>query len=430
MMPFMQVSRSTAFEDALQFFPGGVNSPVRSFKAVGGTPVFFEKGHGAVLVDKQGKPYLDFVQGWGSHILGHTPSAVTRVLRRQAGRLTGVGAPCESETRLAKIIKSAFPSMERMRFVNSGTEAVMSAVRVARAATARPLILKFDGCYHGHSDGLLVQAGSGLTTVGLPSSAGVDPRQASGTISVPYNDLAAVQAAFEAKPDKIAAILVEPVASNMGLIPPRPGYLSGLRRICNMHGTLLIFDEGTTGFRLCWGGAQTIYGVTPDLTTLGKIIGGGLPTGAYGGRRDLMSLVAPDGPVYQAGSLAGNPLAMEAGLAVLKKLEKPGFYEKLETKTSYWAMGLRRLLSPGRQILHAQGGLFTLFFHGGPVHDFSQAADNDQDLYAKFFHGMLDRGIYFPPSSFESGFVGSSHTKAQLGKALQAVEEVLTVLHL
>lgn len=424
-----QNSLTSAYDDALQFFPGGVNSPVRSFKAVGGTPIFFETGHGALLKDRQGKTYLDFVQGWGAHILGHTPVDVTRAIRRQAGRLTSVGAPTEAETRLAREIRSAFPSMERMRFVNSGTEAVMSAVRVARAATARPLILKFDGCYHGHSDGLLVQAGSGLASAGLPSSAGVDPRQASGTISVPYNDLAAVQAAFEAKPDKIAAILVEPVAANMGLIPPRPGYLSGLRRLCNQNGALLIFDEVITGFRLCWGGAQTIYGVTPDLTTLGKIIGGGLPAGAYGGRKDLMALVAPDGPVYQAGTLSGNPLAMEAGAAVLKKIGAPRFYEKLETQTSQWAMGFRRLLSPGRQTLHAQGGLFTLFFHGGPINDFSQALAADQDLYARFFHGLLAKGIYFPPSPFECGFLGAAHTRAQTKSALITIEEVLTSLH-
>ncbi|HTH13072.1 MAG TPA: glutamate-1-semialdehyde 2,1-aminomutase [Spirochaetia bacterium] len=420
---------SSAFDEALDFFPGGVNSPVRSFKAVGGTPVFFDRGHGAVLRDREGRQYLDFVQGWGAHILGHTPPSVTRALRRQAGLMTSVGAPTEHETRLAREIRSAFPAMERMRFVNSGTEAVMSAVRVARAATARPLILKFDGCYHGHSDGLLVQAGSGLASVGQPSSAGVDPRQASGTISVPYNDLAAVQAAFEAKPEKIAAVLVEPIAANMGLVPPRPGYLSGLRRMCNQNGALLIFDEVITGFRLTWGGAQTLFGVTPDLTTLGKIIGGGLSAGAYGGRRDLMSLVAPDGPVYQAGTLAGNPLAMEAGLAVLKKLQANRFYDRLEARTSRWSEGMRRLLTPGRQTLHAQGGLFTLFFSGGPIHDFSMALESDQDLYARFFHGLLAKGVYFPPSQFESGFVGASHSRSQLDKALKAVEEVLTDLH-
>lgn len=420
---------SSAFDEALQFFPGGVNSPVRSFRAVGGTPIFFERGHGAILKDRRGRTYLDFVQGWGTHILGHTPPEVTRAIRRQAGRLSSVGAPTEAETRLAREIHSAFPSMERMRFVNSGTEAVMSAVRVARAATARPLILKFDGGYHGHSDGLLVQAGSGLASGGLPSSAGVDPRQASGTISVPYNDLAAVQAAFEAKPDKIAAVLVEPVAANMGLVPPRPGYLSGLRRLCNQHGALLIFDEVISGFRLCWGGAQTLYGVTPDLTTLGKIIGGGLPAGAYGGRRDLMALVAPEGAVYQAGTLSGNPLAMEAGKAVLKRLAAPRFYEKLETKTSHWALGLRKILSPGRQTLNAQGGLFTLFFHPGPVHDFNHAMAADQALYGKFFHQLLARGVYFPPSPFESGFVGAAHSRKQLDQTLKHIEEVLASLH-
>jgi glutamate-1-semialdehyde 2,1-aminomutase len=263
----------------------------------------------------------------------------------------------------------------------------------------------------------------------LPSSAGVDPRQASGTISIPYNDLAAVQAAFEAKPAKIAAILVEPVATSMGLVPPRSGYLSGLRRLCNDHGALLIFDESVTGFRLCWGGAQTIYGVTPDLTCLGKIIGGGLPTGAFGGRKELMSLVAPEGPVYQAGSLSGNPLAMEAGLAVLKKLARTHFYEHLQDKTTYWTMGLRKILTPGRQTLQSLGGLFTLFFRANAVHDFSMATDSDQDLYGKFFHGLLGRGIYFPPSPFEAGFVGAAHTKAQLTKTLRAVEQTMIALH-
>lgn len=424
-----QTRLTAAYDEALQLFPGGVNSPVRSFRAVGGTPVFFERGRGAFLRDPQGRTYTDFIQGWGSHILGHTPPRVTAALRRQAGKMTSVGAPTESESRLAREIRSAFPSMERMRFVSSGTEAVMSAVRVARAATARPLILKFDGCYHGHSDGLLVQAGSGLASAGLPSSAGVDPRQASGTISVPYNDLAAVQAVFEAKPEKVAAVLVEPVAANMGLVPPRPGYLSGLRRLCNQHGALLIFDEVVSGFRLCWGGAQTIYGVTPDLTTLGKIIGGGLPAGAYGGRKELMALVAPDGPVYQAGTLAGNPMAMEAGLAVLRTLASKHFYDRLEGLTSHWSEGLRNLLTPGIQTLHAQGGLFTLFFHPGPIHDFAQAAASNQDLYARFFHGLLARGVYFPPSQFEAGFVGAAHRKSVLDRALKTVEQVLVDLH-
>lgn len=419
----------SAFDEASQFFPGGVNTPVRSFRAVGGTPLFFERGRGALITGVDGRNYVDFVQGWGSLLLGHGAPEITQAVKRQAGRLTSVGAPTPSETHLAREIRSAFPSMERMRFVHSGTEAVMAAVRVARAATARPLVLKFDGVYHGHSDGLLVHSGSGMSSVGLPASAGVDPRQASGTISVPYNDLAAVQAAFEAKPDKIAAVLVEPVATSMGLVPPRPGYLSGLRRLTQQNGALLIFDEGTTGFRLCWGGAQTIYGVTPDLTTLGKVIGGGLPVAAFGGRRDLMALVSPDGPVLQGGSLAGSPLAMEAGLAVLKRLSKPRFYEKLEATTTYWASGLRDLLSPGRQTLHAQGGLFTLFFHPGPIHDYDQALATDQDLYARFFHGMLAQGVYLPPSPYETAYVGAGHTKAHLDLALRAAEKVFTALH-
>ena len=290
-------------------------------------------------------------------------------------------------------------------------------------------MLKFDGGYHGHSDGLLVQASSGLTSVGQPSSAGVDPRQASGTISIPYNDLAAVQAAFEAKPDKIAAVLVEPVAVNMGLVSPKPGYLSGLRRLCTQHGALLIYDEGTTGFRLCWGGAQTFYGVTPDLTILGKIIGGGLPAAAFGGRRELMALLAPEGPVYQSGTAVGNPLAMEAGLAVLTKLAAKGFYDKLEDRSSSWAVGLNRLTASSPVTVHTQGSLFTVFFSPGPIHDFSQALESDQDLYGRFFHGLLERGVYFPPSQFEAAYLGSAHTKAQLNRALGAVEQVLMALH-
>lgn len=417
------------YDQALQLFPGGVNAPVRSFRGVGGEPVFFCRGQGPYLYTAQGERYLDYVQGWGAHILGHSPANVVRALRRQSGTLIASGAPTGSENALAIQIKRAFPSMERLRFVNSGTEAIMGAIRVARAATARPLILKFDGSYHGHSDGLLVQSGSGLGSVGIPSSAGVDPRQASGTISVPYNDLSAAQAAFDAKPDKIAAILVEPVATTMGLIPPKPGYLSGLRRLTQQHGALLIFDEGTTGFRLCWGGAQTIYGITPDLTTLGKVIGGGLPVGAFGGRRDLMALVAPDGPVHQGGTLSGGPLVMEAGLAVLKRLQTPGFYDRLEVRTNLWAQGLRRLLTPGRQTLHVQGSLFTLSFHPGPITDFASAAATDQILYSRFFHGLLDRKIAFPPSAFETGVLGSSHHKAHLNRTLKAIEEVFTELH-
>ena len=319
--------------------------------------------------------------------------------------------------------------MERMRFVNSRTEAVMSAVRVARAATARPLIIKFDGCYHGHSDGLLIQAGTGLNQVGQPSSAGVDPRMASGAISLPFNDLSAVEAAFDAKPGKIAAVLVEPVPSSMGVVLPRPGYLAGLRRLCTQYGALLIFDEVATGFRLAWGGAQTLWDVHPDLTTLGKVIGGGLPIGAFGGRKDLMNLVAPAGPVYQSGTLTGHPLAMEAGLAALKMLRGKGFYERLEDRSGEWSMGLRRLLAPGKATLNAVGSLFTLFFHKGHVTDFTSAHAANQDTYGRFFHGLLGRGVYFPPSAFEAGFVGAAHSRGQLKKALRSVEDTLTDLH-
>ncbi|MEI8095668.1 MAG: glutamate-1-semialdehyde 2,1-aminomutase [Spirochaetales bacterium] len=418
-----------AFEQASEIFPGGVNSPVRSFRAVGGTPVFFRSARGAVLTDTDGKEYLDFVQGWGTHLLGHTPASVVQAVRKQALLLMSSGAPTQLETDLAREIRKALPSMEKMRFVNSGTEAVMSAVRVARAATARPLVIKFDGCYHGHSDGLLVQPGSGLSSVGLPSSSGVDPRQASGTISIPFNDLSAVQAAFEAKPEKIAAVLVEPVAANMGVVPSRPGYLAGLRRLCHQNGALLIFDEGISAFRFCYGGAQSLFDVQPDLTTLGKTLGGGLPVGAYGGRKDLMNLVSPQGPVYQAGTLSGSPLAMAAGMAVLASLQKRNYYEKLEDLTGYWSMGLKRLVTPGRATVNTLGGLFTLFFHKSSVTDFASANAADQDTYARFFHRLLGRGVYFPPSAFEAGFVGSAHTKAQLRKALIAVEQALTDMH-
>ena len=418
-----------AFKEATDTFPGGVNSPSRSFRSVGGTPLFFHRAKGALITDDDGKQYVDFVQGWGTHVLGHSPPAVLSALRSQAGKLLAPGAPTTLETEFALELRKAFPSLEKLRFVNSGTEAVMSALRVARAATARPLVVKFDGCYHGHSDGLLVQPGSGLSSVGLPSSSGVDPRQASGTISIPFNDLNAVLAAFEAKPDKIAAVLVEPVATTMGLVLPKSGFLVGLKRLCQRHGALLIFDEGATAFRLCYGGAQTLFDVVPDLTTLGKTLAGGIPVGAYGGRKEFMELVAPQGPVYQAGTLSGNPLAMASGLAVLRELKKPRFYERLDDLTGAWSQGLHQLAAPGRATVNTLGGMFTLFFHKSVVTDFTSANAADQDTYGRFFHRLLGRGVYFPPSAFEAGFVGAGHSRKQLKTALKAVEEALTDLH-
>ena len=423
-MPDSPLSQA-AFQEALTLFPGGVNSPVRSFASVGGTPVVFSRGQGALLEDPDHHKYLDFVQSWGAHILGHSPPTVVRAVSRQVPRLTSVGAPTLEENHLGKLLQKAIPSLERLRFVSSGTEAVMSALRVARAWTNRPMILKFDGGYHGHADALLVSAGSGLATLNQPASAGVPEPLTSNTVSVPYNDLEAVRAAFAAHPGKIAAVIVEPYAANMGLVLPLPGFLEGLRAVTQENASLLIFDEVITGFRFHWGGVQTQVGVTPDLTTLGKIIGGGLPVGAYGGRKDLMDLVAPVGPVYQAGTLSGNPLAMAAGSAVMKQLTRPGFYEAITDKAERFFETLLHRLDPTRYHLAHKGGLATLFFAPGPITNLTQAKASDTAAYARWFHALLEQKIFVAPAQFEAMFVGAAHTPRALRLAAEAFLKAL-----
>lgn len=414
-----------AFAEATDLFPGGVNSPVRAYRSVGGNPVFLARGRGAQVVDVDGYRYTDLVQSWGAHILGHAPRPVVRALKKRIPLGTSFGAPTTDETVLGTLIRNAIPSMEKLRFVNSGTEAVMSALRLARGATGRPYVLKFDGCYHGHADFLLVQAGSGLATGGLPDSGGVPAEFTAFTISVPYNDLVAVKAAFAARPGQIAAVIVEPVAANMGLVPPAPGFLKGLRQITSADGALLLFDEVITGFRVAMGGAQARFGVQPDLTTLGKIIGGGLPVGAYGGRRDLMDQLAPLGPVYQAGTLSGNPAAMAAGTAVLKELARPGFYEALEEKAVSFYRRLTAGLDSRRHSLQSCGSLFTLFFAPGPLADFAAAKSSDTTEYARVFRALLDAGVLTAPSQFEANFIGAAHTPAQLERTAEAYRRAL-----
>jgi glutamate-1-semialdehyde 2,1-aminomutase len=424
-MPDRSRSRQ-AFTEANDLFPGGVNSPVRAYRSVGGDPVFLAEGRGAEVVDVDGNVYTDFVQSWGAHILGHAPEPVVKALKKRIPLGTSFGAPTTDETVLGRLIRNAVPSMEKLRFVNSGTEAVMSALRLARGATARSYILKFDGCYHGHADFLLVQAGSGLATGGLPDSGGVPAEFTRFTLSVPFNDLDAVKAAFAAHPGQIAAVIVEPVAANMGLVPPAPGFLAGLRQITAADGALLIFDEVITGFRVGPGGAQGRFGIVPDLTTLGKIIGGGLPVGAYGGRKDLMDQLAPLGPIYQAGTLSGNPAAMAAGTAVLTELARPGFYEPLEDAAGRFYEALRPALDPSRHCLQTCGSLFTVFFTKGPVRNFSEAKASDTKEYARVFRALLDGGMLTAPSQFEANFIGAAHSAEHLDRAADVFRAALS----
>jgi glutamate-1-semialdehyde 2,1-aminomutase len=418
------------FERARGILVGGVNSPVRAFGAVGGTPVVADHAAGAQLWDADGHAYLDYVCSWGALILGHAHPAISAALAEQARRGTSFGMTTELEVELATTMRSAIPALERVRFVSSGTEATMSAVRLARAATGRDFILKFEGCYHGHSDSFLSKAGSGLATLGIAASPGVPQAIAALTLNAPYNDLAAVERQFEAHPDAIAAVIVEPVAANMGVVVPAPGFLAGLREITRRAGALLIFDEVITGFRLCFGGAQTLYGVTPDLTTLGKIIGGGLPVAAYGGPRDLMERMAPVGPVYQAGTLSGNPLAMRAGLETLKRLAVPGFYENLERRGKRLGDGIGKALEesgvPGR--VEQVGSLLTLFFTAEPVRDYAGASRSDTRRFALFFHEMLQRGVLLAPSQFEAMFVSAAHTEEDLAQTIAAARAGLGML--
>lgn len=421
-------SRSeAAFQEARQVLPGGVNSPVRAFRSVGGNPVFMERASGAYIWDIDGNHYVDYVGTWGPAILGHAHPQVIKRIREVAEHGTSFGAPTLIETELARLVIDMVPSIEKVRFVNSGTEAVMSAIRLARAYTGRTKIIKFEGCYHGHSDYLLVKAGSGAATHGVPDSAGVPATTAAETLNACFNDLESVQMLCEANPGQIAGILIEPVAGNMGCVPPEPGFLEGLRKLATETGACLIFDEVMTGFRVAPGGAQQRYGVTPDITCLGKIIGGGLPVGAYGGKKEIMAQVAPDGPMYQAGTLSGNPLAMAAGLETLKLLQQPGVYEQLEKITHLLCREMGELLKQ-KGIPHYTtqvGSMMTLFFTENPVKNYQDVCTFDRDRFNRYFWGMLDNGVYLAPSQFEAAFVSLSHTDAEIQKTLEAAEQAL-----
>lgn len=408
----MKIDRSSKlFAEAQQYLPGGVDSPVRAFRAVGGEPLFIASGQGSKIYDVDGNEYIDYVCSWGPLILGHAHPRVVTALKDAVERGTSYGAPTELETTLAKMVVEAVPSVEMVRFVNSGTEATMSALRLARAYTGRNKIVKFEGCYHGHADMLLVRAGSGVATLGLPDSPGVPPATVSDTLTAPYNDLAAVKTLFEANPDQIAAVIIEPVAGNMGVVLPQEGFLEGLRRVTKEHGALLIFDEVMTGFRVAYGGAQELYGVDPDLTTLGKVIGGGLPVGAYAGKREIMEMVAPAGPMYQAGTLSGNPLAMTAGIETLKVLKEPGVYEELEAKTARLAEGIGLAARESQVPIYQThvGTMFCTFFTKGPVTNYDTAKASDTVKFGTFFTTMLESGVYLAPSQFECSFVSLAH---------------------
>jgi len=407
--------------------PGGVSSPVRAFRAVGGTPFFVATASGARITDADGRSYLDYVLSWGPLLHGHNHPAVRSAIERAAAKGWTYGAPCEAEVELAELVTRLMPAVEMVRFVNSGTEATMAAIRVARAATRRDKILKFEGCYHGHADSFLVKAGSGVATLGLPDSPGVPAALAALTLTAPFNDLAAVEAALERHEGEVGAVIVEPVAANCGLIVPEATFLPGLRSLCDRHGALLVFDEVITGFRVARGGAQERFGVTPDLTTLGKVLGGGLPVGAYGGRRDLMKLVAPEGPVYQAGTLSGNPLAMAAGLATIQLAQAPGFYETLERRTGKLLTGL--LEAAKRHGVPASGGcigsLWGMAFTPGPVRRFSDMQKSDTKLFARFHRAALERGVFLAPSAFEAGFVSAAHTDQDIDETIRHLDSAL-----
>jgi len=409
---------------AQRVIPGGVSSPVRAFKGVGGTPRFIASGSGARVTDADGNTYVDYVMSWGALALGHAHPAVVEAIVAQTARGTSFGAPIESEAALAERICAALPAVDMLRFVNSGTEATMSAIRLARAATGRPKLIKFDGCYHGHADSLLVQAGSGVATLGLPNSPGVTPGATADTVVVPFNDLGAVEAALETHRGRVAAVIVEPVAGNMGLVQPRPGFLEGLRTLTSEHDALLIFDEVMTGFRVAWGGAQRTFGITPDLTCLGKVIGGGMPVAAYGGRRDIMEMVAPLGPVYQAGTLSGNPLGMAAGIATLDLLARPGAYDTLAAHAASVAQAVADAgARHGVPVQTASvGGMWGFFLADDPVTDYASARRSDTARFARLFHALLDRGVYIAPSAFEAGFVSLAHDDETLSLTRAVVD--------
>ncbi len=422
---------ASLFARAQQHIPGGVNSPVRAFRAVGGDPVFFQRGEGAYLVDVDDRRYVDYVGSWGPMITGHAHPEVVRAVQDAVANGLGFGAPTAVETEMADTICALMPSLQQVRMVNSGTEATMSAIRLARGFTGRDAIVKFEGCYHGHADSLLVKAGSGALTLGVPTSPGVPADLASHTITLDFNNAEQVDATFAKLGDKIAAVIVEPVAGNMNCVPPLPEFLQTLRRCCDTHASLLIFDEVMTGFRVALGGAQALYGIKPDLTTLGKVIGGGMPVGAFGGRSDVMAHISPLGPVYQAGTLSGNPVAMAAGLANLRLVREDGFYEKLGATAEKLTAGMvQRARAAGIDLSSNQvGGMFGLFFtKQDPVSSFSQVMACDQDRFVRFFHGMLREGVYLAPSAFETGFVSSAHDEQAIDTTLEAAERVFATL--
>lgn len=430
-MAFSLEKSMAAFAEAKQYIPGGVNSPVRSFRSVGGSPPFIAGANGSRLYDIDGNSYIDYVQSWGPMILGHAHPVVTEALREALPLGTSYGAPTLLETELAKLVQEAFPSMELVRMVNSGTEATMSVLRLARAYTKRNKIVKFAGCYHGHHDSLLVKAGSGATTLGVPDSPGVPETIAGGTITAEYNDIAQLEEIFRQSGEEIAAIIIEPVPGNMGLILPKEGYLQAVRELTARYGTLLIFDEVMSGFRVAYGGAQALYGIKPDLTCLGKVIGGGLPVGAYGGRREIMEMIAPAGPVYQAGTLSGNPLAMTAGITTLRLLQQEeGLYERLAEKVNTLSAGLRQAAEAQgfRLQYHQVGTMFGLFFADHAVTDYASAKGSDVAKFNAFFHAMLGRGVYLAPSQFEASFMSAAHTADDIAATIAAAEEAFRVI--
>lgn len=418
------------FAKARTIIPGGVNSPVRACRAVGGSPLFIDRADGAYIFDTAGNSYIDYVASWGPMILGHRHPEVIAAIQEVLDRGTSFGAPTDLEITLAEMVIEAVPSVEMVRMVNSGTEATMSAIRLARGFTGRDTIIKFDGCYHGHADTLLVEAGSGVATLGIPGSPGVPQGFVEHTLSLPYNNIERVNEIISQKGDEIACIIVEPVAGNMGLVPPRPGFLKELRKLTHDKGIVLIFDEVMSGFRVAYGGAQALYGITPDLTCLGKIIGGGLPVGAYGGRREIMEKIAPEGPVYQAGTLSGNPVAMSAGIATLKQLQRQGFYEELEEKSASLAEGLARgAEEAGVPVaINRVGSMLGLFFTDHSVENFNDARTSDLERFARYYRGMLENGIYCAPSQYEAIFVSNAHSRHDIAVTVKAAKKVLEAL--
>ncbi len=420
------------FQHAQLVIPGGVNSPVRAFKSVGGTPLFFQRGKGALIWDADGNSYIDYVGSWGPLIVGHAHPDVIRAVEQAASKGLSFGAPTETEVEMAELICKLVPSIDQVRLVSSGTEATMSAIRLARGFTGRSKIIKFEGCYHGHADSLLVKAGSGALTFGQPSSAGVPPEVAAHTLVLDYNNEIALEQAFEREGHEIAAVIVEPVAGNMNLVMPRPGFLELLRKLCTKYGSVLIFDEVMTGFRVALGGAQGLYGIKPDLTTLGKVIGGGMPVGAFGGRRDIMQCIAPLGPVYQAGTLSGNPVAVAAGLATLKLIQAPGFYNKLSATTHQLCDGLSEAAREHGIGFCAQnvGGMFGLYFRETPPASYSEVMQCDKNRFNRFFHAMLAEGVYLAPSAYEAGFVSAAHGAAEIEKTIKAAKKAFAGLEM